>query len=360
MIIVSLVLGSLLSSVDEPVQSGKDDPYPALKKLGARVMMGPSAGLTVTFEGTSVKDKDLRLLQRLPNLESVVLDLTDITGEGFVFLGKCRNLQNLHLSHTKTLKGENLKYLHACRKLKVLDLRLTSIRDKGLAHLKPLKNLEVLGLGNTKITSAGFVNLKDLGALKELYLYGNKGITDLKDLAGLTNLEVLYLNGCPIGDEDLRHLAGLEKLRQLRMDLTKVKGPGMAYLRKLKRLEVLYLWETEKDMANLANFPNMRELYIAKGAVADSDLEKINGMPKLEVLFLASCAGFTDKGLAKITKCRKLQQLDLGETGISGVLLEETLEHFPELKMLNLTKTKVPADKVKTLKAKFPKVKILY
>jgi hypothetical protein len=63
------------------------------------------------------------------------------------------------------------------------DLGFTQITDAGLEHLEGLTNLEVLLLDGTRATDAGLMHLK-----------------------GLTNLEVLYLDDTQITDEGVKKL----------------------------------------------------------------------------------------------------------------------------------------------------------
>jgi hypothetical protein len=104
--------------------------------------------------------------------------------------------------------------------------------------------------------------LKDLGAklqtredgsIQTVNFAQNKKIKDddLKQLAGLPKLEVLYLTDSGITDKGLEHLKGLTELRELYLGGTKVTDDGMAHIESLK-LRSLVLFKTQVSDAKVA------------------------------------------------------------------------------------------------------------
>lgn len=62
----------------------------------------------------------------------------------------------------------------------------------------------------------------------------------LKELAGLENLEQLYLGSTAVTDEEIKVLAGLKNLQYLTLDSTRLTTAGVARLqRALPKLNVI-------------------------------------------------------------------------------------------------------------------------
>ena len=104
----------------------------------------------------------------------------------------------------------------------------TQITDAGLAHLAGLTQLQFLYLDDTQITDAGLANL-----------------------AGLTRLQHFRLSNTRITDGGLAHIAGLTQLQMLGLDNTKVTDAGLANLAGLTRLQSLSLYDTRITDAGL-------------------------------------------------------------------------------------------------------------
>ncbi|HEY2250013.1 MAG TPA: hypothetical protein VGH74_03090, partial [Planctomycetaceae bacterium] len=98
------------------------------------------------------EDADLAVLNCFPNLETLSLNSTSVTGHG-------------------------LKYVAGAVNLAHLDLRDTPIDDAGLAHLTRLTKIEVLRLDRTRISNAGLKHLAGLPNLRELSV-SNTAVTD--------------------------------------------------------------------------------------------------------------------------------------------------------------------------------------
>ncbi len=106
-----------------------------------------------------------------------------------------------------SLLGE--PYARLWRRVEKVRFSGPSVTDADLAHLAGLTNLEGLYLSGTQVTDAGLAHLAGLTNLQELDL-GNTQVTDagLAHLAGLTNLVELYLTNTQVTD------AGVEALRK--------------------------------------------------------------------------------------------------------------------------------------------------
>ena len=154
-------------------------------------------------------------------------------------------------------------FIGALRKAKATRLFLTGTGVTDLRPLAKLSNLERLDLDGTGVTDLGpLAKLSNLVCLN----LNRTGVTDLGPLAQLSNLETLYLYGT--GVTNLRPLAKLSNLETLNLN-----GTGVTNLRplaKLSNLESLYLDETGvTDLGPLAKLSNLGELRLNGTAVTD-------------------------------------------------------------------------------------------
>jgi internalin A len=150
---------------------------------------------------------------------------------------------------------------------------------------KDLSSRTVLSLPEAPITDlrplAGLTNLKDL------YLTLNE-ITDVTPLARLTNLETLVVSANPIADvtplagltnlaeldlqsnkiTDVSPLAGLINLKELRLNNNQIKE--VSPLARLTNLWVLYLsYNQITDISSLAGLTNLRLLNLTGNPIAE-------------------------------------------------------------------------------------------
>jgi Leucine-rich repeat (LRR) protein len=109
-----------------------------------------------------------------------------------------------------------------------LNLRQGNVGDADVKNLAGMKDLQVLSLWGTKVTDVGLKELAGLKNLQQLSLQGT-GVTDvgLKELAGLDRLVFLDLYGVPgVTDAGLEKLAGLKALKTLELRATRVTDAG--------------------------------------------------------------------------------------------------------------------------------------
>ena len=238
----------------------------------------------------------------------------------------------------------NLKDLGDLKDLRWLDLINTSITDAGLEYLKGMTELEVLYLNGTRITGAGMVNFKNLKKLRWLEL-AKTSITDagLEYLKGLTELEVLYLNGTKITDAGIFNLKDLTGLRQLKLINTSVTDVGLENLRDLNQLELLDLRGRPVTNAGLVNIQplkkNLQQLWLENTRIGDAGLEYLQGFEKLKQLLLDRTL-IGDAGLEHIKNLTSITELSLRDTHVTDAGLEH-LKGLKNLQQLWLDNTRV-------------------
>jgi hypothetical protein len=129
------------------------------------------------------------------------------------------------------------------------------VTDDGIAGVKGLNefpNLRVGFFSGCAITDSGLEGLTDWQRLEELHLYDCAKITDagLTHLQDLPNLRLLTLaqenNGkMPVTDAGLAHVAGLHQLQQLWIVRIPVTDDGIAQLQDMKSLESIHFMQTK-------------------------------------------------------------------------------------------------------------------
>lgn len=196
-------------------------------ELEASVQLSQLKSITIW---STASNRQLKLLERLPNLEALNMKLVFFDDEGrrivdqagfeveqFFRLPNLPRLKGLNLYGT-VFRGDGLEHLS---NLEVLDLTDTDMNDLACEKLGRLHNLKLLSLAGTKVTNNG-----------------------LRNFAALDQLEELSFQGCPISDAGLQHLANLCELRRLRLALTEVTDASIPVLKRFEKLQYLGLDQT--------------------------------------------------------------------------------------------------------------------
>jgi hypothetical protein len=128
----------------------------------------------ITFYCSSGTDGLLAQLNKVPQVEGVVLNLTDVTDDGMKSIATLKNLKYFRL-YAGNVSDQGFALLKDATGLEHLELVNTRITDKSLPLLKKMPNLTFLALSyearlGSTFTEAGLENLKSLTKLKKLYL----------------------------------------------------------------------------------------------------------------------------------------------------------------------------------------------
>lgn len=191
--------------------------------------------------------------------------------------------------------------------------------DEKLRGLCEFSELEVLDLAYCPVGDAGLSELKSLSRLFRLAL-NSESITDdgLRDLPSMIRLAQLELVGCSVTDRLLKRIAPLKQLELLNITACRITDDGLFHLR---------------------SFPNLRNLLVSKAnayygsgrwaktgrsnAITDDGLRHIAQLSALEELELVGCE-VSDRGVAHLSILTALKSLDLMDTQVTG----DCLKHF--------------------------------
>ncbi len=150
-------------------------------------------------------------------------------------------LENLSLAHCTQLKDSDIELLDQFPHLNALDLTNTNAKGSEVAKLKCLKNMRNLDFTFCRqITPI----LRSLAGSKNIVWLKASELTDgplskedLSNIATLSNLEKLELNGVGINNEAIEILSRLPKLRELTAQMGTVDRRALKTLQKMKTLE---------------------------------------------------------------------------------------------------------------------------
>jgi len=203
-------------------------------------------------------------------------------------------------------------------RIKELDLKQSSITEKGLQALSAFPRLVVLDLTGCQITNDA-----------------------LRELPGCKNIDTLILANTLIDNGGLIHLASLEQLRELDLSGTSVTDAGFVSLKKLPELETLHLdnnpnllgREFDRLVKNGA-FAQLRTLTVNDTRFSLQGLDSIYKLRNLE-FFSGENSGVTDGSLVNLGKCQELRVLQLGRTPVTALGMKK-LNKLEVLEELNL------------------------
>lgn len=212
----------------------------------------------------------------------------------------------------------------------------SGVTDEHLAQLPVFKQLDYLAVVTPSVTDDGLRHIAGLTNLDTLFL-SDSGLTDkaMPALQGLAKLERLYLDRTRVTDQGLASIAGLDTLTTLSLVATETTNKGLEHVSKLEHLEVLFLSETK---------------------VTDDGLRHLAGLSHLKSLYLDD-VDLSGEGLKHITELKELEVLSLRRTPVAPLSLA-ALEAFGKLRELLLVGTDITAQNVAELREKLPKLDI--
>lgn len=160
----------------------------------------------------------------------------DVGPNTMVVIGSLRKLELLSLRSTG-VKDDDLRPLSANSELRVLDLaHCWPLTEQFVDHVAAARHLHTLNIGFCRSLRGNVLErLRGFRELRHLDIAGLEGLTEehLTSLCSLPALQVLVLTGCEkVDDGTLRHLARIETLRELRLRSTSVTEAGLEAFRK--------------------------------------------------------------------------------------------------------------------------------
>lgn len=149
------------------------------------------------------------------------------------------------------------------------------------------------------------------------------GVTSLKDVLLLPNLEELYVNY-----QSLRDLSAVSALQSLRyLDVRHTFTEDISALQGLPRLENVVLYDTNvSDISALAACPRLEELEIGRTLI--DGFSDLSTLPALKRLSLRDCS---ISALTGIERFSKLERVCITGTGVKDLTPLLSLENLKEV-----------------------------
>ena len=222
-----------------------------------------------------------------------------------------------------------------------------------------MEELYLDGLTDKSITA-----LQDTRSLRKLHLDGCWGIGNnaTKVLKGLTELRYLSISGgSAITDIGLRNLASLSELEELVVDGRRITSEGVSVLTKLPRLRKLSLCGTAvDDHVGVAfyDLKGLESLNISNTTITDEGVANLRGLKSLRTLDLSGDK-VTDRCIAYLLDMKSLREVHLNGTGVSadGAIRLQGLPQLQALKVYDCPA--IPSSALKKLQKQMPNVAIV-
>ena len=288
------------------------------------------------------------------------LDVTGskITGEGFdVLQDKFTNMEKLSLGSCMRLTNKGLlEFMSMCGcKLHDLNISDTSITSQGIDDLQgKLANIKTLNLRSCcRITDQGLLKiLSRCGSMLQNLDMSETKLTGqgLDDLQGkLANIKTLKLRSCSrITDQSLLKILKMcgSNLQDLDIFFTNITGQELDELQGtfgyMKTLNLQYCSRlTDQGLFKILSMcgSKLQDLNITNTNISGQGLDELRGkLADIKTLKLRLCRFLTDQSLLKMLRMcgRKIQDLDISRTNITGQEQDEFQAKFTDMKTLNL------------------------
>ena len=282
----------------------------------------------------------LAVIAKFDRLENLgIFDLPG-TGDGFHHLGGLEHLKYLDLSGSG-ITNATLAEIARIRSIEILEMKKSEATDEGFASLAALASLKDLSITRCpNLTDSGAARMVEgMPRLRSLILTdGPKSLAatlatlarvhpdlvhldisgtgatddDLKAVAKLAKLEILFMDNTRITDEGLKHLSGLDSLRRLHLNSTKVTDAGLIHLEKLPLVG----------------------LDLGGSLVTDAGMPTVARIITLRALGLARLPRLTDAGLVPLAPLRGVDYLDVSENQVTAegaAVLQQAVPGFGQV-----------------------------
>ncbi|NND99007.1 MAG: hypothetical protein HKN47_16955, partial [Pirellulaceae bacterium] len=184
-------------------------PSEAFQQAVDQVVDAKGDGLHI--ERFVVQDEMLDFLDRVPQLQTLLIDRGEISDVGVAKIAALPKLRHLRLRQSP-LTDIGVSELAKCKTLWFLNLPQTDCTAEGIAMLAELPELQNLRLGSADPNSAKLGN-------------------DVCDaIASIKTLRSVHLINVPVNDDGLRKLASLPELESLYLDNAAVTQSGWDWL----------------------------------------------------------------------------------------------------------------------------------
>jgi internalin A len=325
----------------------------------------------VSLARTWATDNDLEHILGLKDLKRLNLALTYVSNRGIERLQKLDQLEDLNLYAAEFITDAATSYLRANKRLRRLNLRGTDVTDTSLEYLSALTGLKSLDISQTQISDVGLDHLASLAELEELNIGGIKisGV-GLNVLKLLPKLKTLSFNGIQrrnagmcwapvVTDIELDTISLLSGLEELDLGwgvglgnndpAAKGRFTGESDCHVVGGIRI-----TDLGLAKLTKLKKLQRLDVSGSEITPAGLKQLEGLTQLRSLSLWNCKALDDSAATGLAALPNLTKLDLSYTNVGDQALA-SLAGLPRLKELYLTDTRVTLAGFESFHKKDPK-----
>ncbi|HEY4310394.1 MAG TPA: hypothetical protein VGN12_13160 [Pirellulales bacterium] len=247
------------------------------------------------------------------------------------------------------------------------EVEVSADGSESLAFLQAFPDLRSLRISVSSSSEDARFDCSSLGRLSTLrvLIIQAYGIPDLlsddeiKELLGLTLLEMLTISSSDITGDGLKALSELPALQSLVLVDALVDDESLRYLDTFPSLSTLGLGGTavtEKGLEYIRKAPHLRRLKLDHLPLTDAGMRSLSSLQKLEALSL-SHTRISDAGFAELGKMPQLKDLDIDKTDIKS--LTPAVNGFPQLHVLTASDTRVTDVNASALQQRRPSIRIV-
>lgn len=191
-------------------------------------------------------------------------------------------------------KERTFDYEFICSATHLITITLSSADDWSVLNcVKNKHQIRAINLEGFDHNPLDIRLLLQFANLESLFLSSGEMI-NIPELAHLTSLNFLSLNGLNMTAKDLGYVAQLTNLDTLQIErLPRVEVSYLASLNKLETLELVNIPAKGINLAGLEAFPKLIELNLQGSHITDTTLNDIGPLNQLRRLNLADNIGIT-------------------------------------------------------------------
>ncbi len=244
--------------------------------------------VTIRFENSDkIRDADLTRLASLQHLDALLLNNVEITDDGLKHLTGLTSLRYISLQRL-LISSEGLMHLRDMQRLTHLSLfQSTHIDDRATGHLIALPELRILDLRGTSLTERGYTSLAGAAKLDELSV-GPVDADQLRGVANCRQIRVLRITSSAGLNDALQELAKLDRLTSLRLDGCDLGDAGLQHLQSFNQLTLLdcsYASLTDDAVTDLSKLTKLQSLNLTGTRISRAGISALrSSLPDCEIL----------------------------------------------------------------------------
>ena len=296
---------------------------------------------TIWLNGTKVTDQGVRSLEKkYSQLENLSLHNTQVTSATTKLAGSFSKLKRLHLG-TCSVTDDEIRSIQSLP-LRYLDVQSPLLTDEGFAVIAQLPELINLHVDVTQISPQALDSLATKKVVSLSTVFSSGSIDDYTGpISAAASLNYLAFKGGRLGAKGTEDLLRLPNLGSLDLKRVQISEGAVEQIALQKNLTSLTLRETnftDADLKALLPLANqLTYLYVENCDLTDAGLAELRNFTSLQELTLAGDR-LTSRGIIHFESMTWLTSLTIESTQVTDECVS-SLTKMTGLKMLSVAKT---------------------